>query len=172
MKRKNFANFTRFATVAVLSGTMMSAWGWELGRFTGGGSIYCPAPIYRVTFGYQLHCQPDGATTVPTPNNLQINFSGGENFHLTFLGEAACTGPGTARPSTNFNTITGIGDGRFNGEPAMVEFTLIDAAEPGIGQDSASFRITQGATVVLDCSQYLEGGNNQAHRATGNLLRQ
>lgn len=171
MKHGRTKKLVRFATVAVLSGTMLSAWGWELGRFTGGGSIYCPAPIYRVTFGYELHCQPDGATTVPTPNNLEINFSGGDNFHLTFLGEAACTGPGTSRPRTSFNTITGIGDGTFNGQPALVEFTLIDAAEPGAGQDSASFKITQGSTVVLNCTQYLEGGNNQAHRATGKLVK-
>jgi hypothetical protein len=163
--------FARLATVAVLSGTMVSAWAWEIGRFTGGGSIYCPAPIYRVTFGYELHCQPDGAPSVPTPNNLQINFSGGDNFHLTFLREAECGGPGTSRPTTNFNTIRGIGDGTFNGSPASIEFTLIDAAEPGRGQDSASFVINQGGTTILNCTQYLEGGNNQAHRATGRLAR-
>lgn len=171
MKHSRSARLGRLALLTLLTGSMASAWGWELGRFTGGGSIYCPAPIYRVTFGYQLHCQPDGATTVPTPNNLEINFSGGDNFHLTLLGEAQCSGPGTSRPTAPFNTIRGIGDGRFNGQPALVEFTLIDAAEPGAGQDSASFKITQGSTVVLNCTQYLEGGNNQAHRATGNLAR-
>lgn len=168
MNKARSAKLARFATVAVLSGTMMSAWGWELGRFTGGGSIYCPAPIYRVTFGYQLHCQPDGAPSVPTPNNLEINFSGGDNFHLTLLGEAQCSGPGTSRPSAGFNTIRGSGEGTFNGLPAAIDFTLVDAAEPGAGQDSASFLIRSGADTVLNCSQYLEGGNNQAHRATGN----
>lgn len=167
MKKAHSTKLLRFATVAVLSGTMVSAWGWELGRFTGGGSIYCPAPIYRVTFGYELHCQPDGAPSVPTPNNLEINFSGGDNFHLTLLNEAQCTGPGTSRPTAAFNTIIGSGEGTFNGSPASVDFTLVDAAEPGAGQDTASFTITQGGTVVLDCTQLLEGGNNQAHRATG-----
>lgn len=173
MKKTRSAKFARVATIAVLSGTMVSAWGWELGRFTGGGSIYCPAPIFRVTFGYELHCQPDGAPSVPTPNNLEINFSGGDNFHLTLLGEAQCTGPGTSRPSTTFNTIIGKGEGTFNGDPAAIEFVLTDVNEgkAGTGQDSASFIIRQGSETVLNCTQYLEGGNNQAHRATGKLLK-
>lgn len=165
-KPRRSAGFLRFATAAILSGAMVSAFAWSPGRFTGGGSIYCPAPIYRVTFGYQLHCQPDGGT-VASPNNLEINFSGGDNFHLTRLGEAACIEPGTRHPTAAFNTFAGIGDGNFNGSPALVEFTLTDRGEPGAGQDTASFKITQGTTVVLNCTQYLEGGNNQAHRATG-----
>jgi len=158
--------FSRFVTVAALSAVVSSTWAWTPGRFTGGGSIYCPAPIYRVTFGYELHCQPEGGA-VPIPNNLEINFSGGDNFHLTSLTEASCSGPGTTRPSAPINTITGFGDGTFNGDAARVDFILADLAEPGIGQDTARFVITQGGTTVLNCSQYLEGGNNQAHKATG-----
>lgn len=166
MKPKRCTGFVRLVTATVLSGTIISAWAWTPGRFTGGGSIYCPAPIYRVTFGYQLHCQPDGGS-VPTPNSLEINFSGGDNFHLKTLNEAMCSEPGTTRPAAPISTITGFGDGTFNGSPARVDFTLTDAAEPGAGIDTARFVITQGTTTVLNCTQYLEGGNNQAHRATG-----
>jgi hypothetical protein len=34
--------------------------------------------------------------------------------------------------------------------------------------DTASFTIREGSTTVLQCSNTLEGGNNQAHPPTGN----
>jgi hypothetical protein len=167
MKKTQSAGFARVATALVLSGTMMSALAWTEGRFTGGGSIYCPAPVYRVTFGYELHCQPDGGA-VPTPNNLEINFSQGDHFHMTSLDMAECGGPSTGSPPAPFNTIDGIGTGTFNGEPATVSFRLTDIAEPGAGQDTARFTITTASGPVLACGPLvLEGGNNQAHRVTG-----
>jgi hypothetical protein len=167
MKQQRHTKFVRLVTAAVLSGTAISAAAWTEGRFTGGGSIYCPSPIYRVTFGYELHCQPDGAA-VPTPNNLEINFSRGDHFHLTSLTSAECGGPATGSPRAPFNTIEGVSEGTFNGEPATVSFTLTDIAEPGTGQDTARFTITTASGPVLACGPLvLEGGNNQAHRVTG-----
>lgn len=157
----------RAAVALLLSSTLVSAWAWEPGRMTGGGSIICPAPIYRVTFGYELHCQLEGAPP-STPNNLEINYASGENFHLTQLTEAICTGPGASTPTAPFTTMRGSGTGTLNGQAATISFTLVDNAEPGAGADTASFRIlTSTGTTALDCSRILEGGNNQAHRATG-----
>jgi hypothetical protein len=136
---------------------------------TGGGSIICPAPIYRVTFGYELHCQLD-KTPISTPNNLEVNFSGGDNFHLTELTGAVCSLNGSPTPpDAPFNTMIGEGTGRFNGQAATISFKLVDNGEPGAGSDFAEFRIRLASgQQVLNCGpRLLEGGNNQAHRATG-----
>ena len=61
----------------------------------------------------------------------------------------------------------GEGDGTFNQLPATIVFTLTDLAEPGSGVDTAYFRIVQGGVDKLNCGNFLEGGNHQAHRATG-----
>jgi hypothetical protein len=132
---------------------------------TGGGSIICPAPAYRVTFGYELHCQLE-SSPISSPNNLEVNFSTGDHFHLTTLTQAICSGPDTTRPNAPFNTLEGAGVGTLNGQPATITFTLVDNAEPGAGVDTASFHISSSAG-SLDCSRTLEGGNNQAHQATG-----
>jgi hypothetical protein len=106
------------------------------------------------------------------PNNLEINFSGGDHFHLTSLTVASCTDDpsfGPSPPNAGFDTMTGEGTGTFNGDPATILFLLTDAGEPGAGVDLAAFRITTATeTVVLSCTSYLEGGNHQAHRPTGN----
>jgi hypothetical protein len=134
---------------------------------TGGGSIICPAPAYRVTFGYELHCQLDN-DKVSEPNNLEVNFSTGDHFHLTSLTESVCSGPDTTRPDAPFTTMTGEGTGTLNGQAATISFTLVDNAEPSAGRDTALFRISTTGGTALSCGPLtLEGGNNQAHRATG-----
>lgn len=158
----------RLLVALLLSCAATSAWAWEAGRMTGGGSIICPAPVYRVTFGYELHCQLEKGE-ISTPNNLEVNFSSGEHFHLTTLTEAVCSGPNATTPNAPFNTMIGEGIGTLNGEAARIEFKLIDNAEPGVGADVASFTIYTSKGKELDCGpRVLEGGNNQAHRATGN----
>ena len=152
----------------LLLSAMSSAWAHDAGRMTGGGSIYCAAPAYRVTFGYELHCKRD-RLPISEPNNLEVNFSTGDHFHLTSLTQSLCTGPDTTSPDAPFTTLTGQGTGTLNGEPATISFVLVDNAEPGAGQDTAQFTITTAAGVALSCGPLtLEGGNNQAHRATGN----
>ncbi|MFL6674558.1 MAG: hypothetical protein ACJ8LG_14855 [Massilia sp.] len=161
---------TRILTALLLSSAAASAWAWEAGRMTGGGSIICKGPAYRVTFGYELHCQLD-KQPISTPNNLEVNFSTGTHFHLTALNQAECSGQNTTHPDAGFNQIAGFGTGRLDGQPARIEFKLVDNAEPGAGADQAFFRITTGSNneEVLNCGPtVLEGGNNQAHRATGN----
>jgi hypothetical protein len=163
-----------FTTAVLLSATMAAfagghdEEGGKAGRMTGGGSIICPAPVYRVTFGYELHCKTkEGGLS--GPNNLEVNFSSGEHFHLTSLDTATCTGPDATTPDAPFRTITGTGSGTLNGETAMISFQLVDNAEPGRGADTASFTITTTQGTALNCGpRLLEGGNNQAHRATGN----
>jgi hypothetical protein len=151
----------------LLATVLTPAWAWDAGRMTGGGSIICPAPVYRVTFGYELHCQPEHGS-IPGPNNLEINFSGGEHFHLTTLTKAVCSGPDTTTPNAPFDTLTGEGTGTLNGQAATIKFVLVDNAEPGRNYDTAKFVITTTSGTALNCGpRTLEGGNNQAHRATG-----
>jgi hypothetical protein len=140
------------------------------GRMTGGGSIQC-GDVGRVTYGFELHCIfPEGTLPIE-PNNLEINWGGGNHFHLTALIQAICTDNPVIQqqpPSAPFNTLQGAGTGLLNGVPgATIWFTLIDAGEPGAGADMARFVIKDaGGNVVLNCPlQVLEGGNNQAHKA-------
>lgn len=137
----------------------------QAGRMTGGGSLICPGAAYRYTFGYELHCQQNG--TIPGHNNLEVNLSTGEHFHLTGLTRGLCVGPEATRPDAPFNTYYGTGTGRLNDEPAYIWFNLVDRGEPGAGVDIAAFTIQTAAGNVLQCSNTLEGGNNQAHRAKG-----
>ena len=111
----------------------------------GGGSIICPGSSYRYTFGYELHCAREGQP-ISGPNNLEVNFNTGEHFHLTSLTRGFCTGPDASTPNAPFNTFYGT----------------------GAGVDIAAFTIQTAAGNLLQCSNTLEGGNNQAHRATGN----
>jgi hypothetical protein len=139
----------------------------EAGRMTGGGSIICPGTAYRYTFGYELHCARAGQP-ISEPNNLEVNFNTGEHFHLTTLTRGFCTGPDATTPNAPFNTFYGTGFGTLNGSPAEIWFNLVDRGEPGAGVDIAAFTIQTAAGNLLQCSNTLEGGNNQAHRATGN----
>lgn len=156
----------RIVTAVLLSSALTSAWAWESGRMTGGGSIYCPAPIYRLTFGYELHCRTEGGH-LSVPNSLEVNFASGDHFHLATLTQSICYTPGTTTPDAPFKTLEGTGTGTLNGQPASISFTLVDNAEPGAGQDTAQFSITSGGATYSCGPLYLEGGNNQAHRATG-----
>ena len=163
------ANPLRLAAIVLLGGSFISAaLATPPGRMTGGGSILC-RDVGRVTHGFELHCDANGPGApppIPQPNTLEINFSGGDNFHLTNLSFANCSGVPTTRPDAPFNRMDGRGEGTFNQLPATIVFTLTDFAEPGSGVDTAYFQIFQGG-VKLDCGNVLEGGNHQAHRATG-----
>ena len=77
-----------------------------------------------------------------------MNFNTCEHFHLT----------DATTPNAPFNTFYG----------AEIRFNLLDRGEPGAGVDIAAFTIQTPAGNLLQCSNTLEGGNNQAHRATGN----
>lgn len=108
-------------------------------------------------YGYELHCKRPGQP-ISGPNNLEVNLSTGQHFHLTSLNSAYCVGP----------DFYGTGTGRLNGSAASIWFRFLDNAEPGAGADIAGFSIDTAAGNLLECSNTLEGGNNQAHQATGN----
>jgi hypothetical protein len=129
------------------------------GRMTGGGSIFLRDDT-RVTHGFELHCNPSDV-----PNNLEINWAGGNNFHLTTLTAAWCIdNPAIAPPPPNagFDTFIGRGVGTCNGDPATIEFVLTDAGEPGT-KDTASYKIT-GACTLTAGPAYITKGNQQAHK--------
>ena len=140
------------------------------GRMTGGGSIQC-GDFGRVTHGFELHCIfPEGSPPIE-PNNLEINWGGGNNFHLTTLTTSVCSDTPVIQqpPSAPFDTMEGTGTGTFNNEPgATIQFIFIDAGEPGAGADMARYFIRDASgNVVLDCPLQVldQGGNHQAHKA-------
>ena len=161
-------------SVAVAAATMMgTAWAHLEGRMTGGGSFVCSDPgQQKVTHGFELHCLGDPPATLAEPNNLEINFSGGDNFHLTTLTKAVCTDTGLIQQppkSSNFDTFDGAGTGTFNGQPAQITFTFTDAGEPGTNDTAMIFiKLTGTGQTVLTCNTApLTFGNHQAHEATG-----
>jgi len=131
------------------------------GRMTGGGSIFRADGI-RVTHGFELHCN-----IADVPNSLEINWDGGNNFHLGALTSVTCfDDPAIAPqpPNAGFDTLVGAGTGTLNGAPATIEFTLTDAGEPGT-KDTARYFIIQNGIVVLNVGpKNLEKGNQQAHK--------
>jgi hypothetical protein len=151
-------------------------------RMTGGGKLQelsgGTADIGFLTQGFELHCN-----ALTLPNNLQINWSRGQKFHLSYLTSAACYhdgGLGPRPPEAPFNVFVGLGCGVYNRTiPAAVEFTFIDRGEPGGGKkakgpDQATITIKTGAQAAacggsggdatpLDVSGILDSGNYQAH---------
>jgi len=136
-----------------------------LGRFTGGGRQIRLGDGVRITRGLTIHCD------LKLSNNLQINWPTGNKFHMTeHLETVACTDDPAIHqqpPPAPLDTLIGRGTGRYNNVPGYtIEFTLVDAGEPG-GNDRSAFRIYQTsdpANVVLDVPlQQLDGGNLQAH---------
>jgi hypothetical protein len=132
------------------------------GRMTGGGSIFTKAGG-RVTHGFELHCDPEIG-----PNNLEINWGGGNHFHLEELLTAVCTDDPSIvprPPSADFDTYNGTGTGSCNGvDGATITFVLTDAGEPG-KKDFASFEISGcpgGLSLSVDGN--LNKGNQQAHK--------
>ncbi|MGH2605895.1 MAG: choice-of-anchor P family protein, partial [Anaerolineales bacterium] len=124
------------------------------GKFTGGTTV---------THGFVLHCDASR-----TPNNLQVNWGGGNKFHLESLTSASCSDEPVieeAPPEAGFDTYKGTGSGRFNGvSGATAEWTFTDAGEPGKNNDSASIVIMdKNGMTVLDVQSTLFTGNHQAH---------
>jgi hypothetical protein len=98
------------------------------GRMTGGGSVFAAAN--RITHGFELHCDE-----LDLPNNLEVNWGRGNNFHLEELLTATCTDDPTIdqRPPGHspFDTFIGTGIGRCNGESgALISFTFVRRARP------------------------------------------
>ena len=128
------------------------------GRMTGGGSV----DGTDVRHGFEIHCD------LSKPNNVEVNWSG-NRFHMENLDFAFCTEDANidqAPPNAAFDTFTGNGTGRFNGEDgATINFVFVDAGEPGKGVDSAMITIwDKDNNLELEVSGLLDkGGNHQAH---------
>jgi hypothetical protein len=134
-----------------------------LGRFTGGGHQLRVDGV-RVTRGLTIHCD------LLLSNNLEVNWQG-NSFHMTeHLATVKCSDSPDiiqAPPDAPLDTLVGVGTGRYNNVDGFtIEFTLVDAGEPGTS-DMAALLIYETANpgnVVLDVPlQFLGGGNLQAH---------
>jgi hypothetical protein len=133
-------------------------------RMTGGGSVIDPTgtPSTRVTHGFELNCDVS-----KTPNNLEVNWGKGNNFHLTSLTSATCTDDPNITPNppaAGFDTYHGIGTGTLNGVAgAAIDFTFTDAGEPGKNDHATIVIKDSSSTIVLSVSGNLQNGNQQAH---------
>ena len=136
-----------------------------LGRFTGGGRQLRLSDGLKITRGLTIHCD------LLLSNNLQVNWETGNKFHMNeHLSTTACTdSPDIIQqpPKAPLDTLIGVGTGRFNNQPGYtIEFTLVDAGEPG-GNDQMAIKIFETAdpaNVVLEVPlQLLTNGNLQAH---------
>jgi len=133
------------------------------GRFTGGGKQIEVGGVAKITRGLTIHCD------LLLSNNLEINWDGGNNFHmLEHLETIACFDDPSfdqTPPAAPLDTLIGRGTGRLNGvDGYSIVFTLIDEGEPGTN-DRMGFIITApNGTVVINVPvTELTGGNLQAH---------
>jgi hypothetical protein len=142
------------------------------GRMTGGGNsvkgTFRGATV-KVTHGFTLRCRTDDK-----PQRLEVNWSGGNRFHLDDLTWSFCydTALDEEQPKAGFDTYEGKGFGT-DGSYAIWKFT--DAGEPG-RNDGFKISIWSDGTpdgpadlVVNDTLG--TGGNHQAHRLTGKAAR-
>jgi hypothetical protein len=130
------------------------------GRMTGGGRLDLDDMI--VTHGFELHCDVD-----EVPNNLEVNWDGGNRFHLDELTRVDCIDDPSINPRpprAGFDLMEGGGTGTYNGEEgATIYFVLTDAGEPG-SNDIARLLIRDADdNIVLDVRANLDMGNHQAH---------
>lgn len=134
-----------------------------IGRFTGGGP-QIRVDTVRVTKGLTIHCD------LLLSNNLEVNWPGHKFHMLEHMVTVQCSDDPAitqAPPAAPLDTLIGVGRGRYDGmDGYTIEFTLIDAGEPG-SSDAAALRIYETANpanVVLDLPlTTLSGGNLQAH---------
>jgi len=136
-----------------------------LGRFTGGGKQIRLSDDLKITRGLTIHCD------LLLSNNLEVNWSTANKFHmLEHLKTVECSDDPNIHqqpPPAPLDTLIGVGRGRYNGVGGYtIEFTLVDAGEPG-GNDQMAIKIYQTSNpsnVVLEVPlQQMTAGNLQAH---------
>ena len=127
------------------------------GRFTGGGFQIADV---KVTRGFTIHC--DNLLT----NNLEVNWGGGNNFHMekNTLTDVTCSlEQDPTPPASPVSRIDASAVGTCNGAPATIDFILEDHGEPGTS-DRAELIISGAGTCTLNLTlANLDGGNIQAH---------
>jgi hypothetical protein len=136
------------------------------GRFTGGGQIELANGV-TVSNGLTLHCD------LILSNNLEVNWKDANGvqhqFHLEeHLQTIECVDHNNINqnpPPAPLDTMRGVGIGRLDGNDGWtIQFTLVDAGEPGGGNDQIALRIFKGSTVALNFTlQDTTKGNLQAH---------
>jgi hypothetical protein len=134
---------------------------------TGGGVIRtineANGQEVQVTHGFELHCDASDE-----PNNIQINWDGGEKFHLESLAFAGCEDQATIDPmppNADFDTIVASGFGRLNnGSGAFIFVIFTDAGEPGTDDTATIVIYDSSGNLILNVTYYLDGGNHQAHK--------
>jgi hypothetical protein len=141
------------------------------GRLTGGGTTSGLFDAAGVTLpvlvdvhqGLELHCN-----AAQLPNNLEVNWDGGNHFHLSSLTSATCFDDPSKMPNpppAGFDSYIGSGGGECNGVPgATANWYFTDEGEPGTSDDVVSLKITcaDGSTVTAGGQNNLQG-NFQAH---------
>lgn len=141
------------------------------GRLTGGGSTTGAFDAAGRTLpvlvdihqGLQLHCDK-----TQLPNNLEVNWDGGNHFHLDTLDSATCFDDPAKMPNpppAGFDSYTGRGTGSCNGAPgATAEWYFTDEGEPGTSDDVVALTITcaDGSVLTAGGVDNLQG-NFQAH---------
>ncbi len=136
------------------------------GRMTGGGNFFTQGGM-KVTHGFQLRCSVDDPR-----QNLEINWAGGK-FHLQSVSSVYCYDDpaiNPENPDSPIDTLILTGTGRLRGnEPGTITLKFTDAGEPGTNRDSVTITVKDAAgnTVLYVAPIKLNGGNHQAHRATG-----
>src|ERR1044071_3425940 len=101
---------------------------------TGGGVIRtvneATGKEVQVAHGFELYCDASNG-----PNEIEVNWDNGENFHLESLAMSRCEDNATIDPTppgATFDTLTASGYGRLaNGSGAFVFVIFTDAGEPG-----------------------------------------
>jgi len=162
MKRVLYLTIFGAGALALCIAPLMA---WPLAFMTGGGSVFglsSSGEQMRVTHGFELHCDP-----AKGPNNLEVNWDGGNHFHLTQLTGISCysdgKNPAPPGPSDMADVFNGCGTGTYNGQTGyQICFVFTDHGEPGTN-DTAMYFIS-GQTVVLNVpTTKLMNGNQQAH---------
>ena len=136
------------------------------GRFTGGPNAIEVGGA-KVTTGLQIHCHPKDPSV-----NFEINWGGGENFHLTDVTTVSCFDSPLVTPQppkAPVDTIVATGYGTLNGAGGYtIQFTLVDSGEPDNKRtDQIAILIyTTGDPSDVKLSvplQFITAGNIQAH---------
>jgi hypothetical protein len=141
------------------------------GRLTGGGTtpgtfdaggMTLPVTV-DIHQGLELHCDE-----TQRPNNLEVNWDGGNHFRLDTLDSATCFDDPSKMPNpppAGFDSYKGSGSGSCNGVPgATADWYFTDEGEPGTQDDVVSLSITcaDGSTVTAAGQNNVQG-NFQAH---------
>jgi hypothetical protein len=143
------------------SAAVCPAQGSTTGFMTGGGQM----SAFSASHGFNLGCNVGS-----NHNSLEVNWAGGNNFHLESISSVTCyldpALPSPGQPPAGFNTLVLTGTGLLNSQPgATVSIVLTDAGEPGTNDQASIIVVASGGSTVLNVPfAPLATGNQQAHK--------